>query len=144
MMLYDYNLYGDPSMTGLNCPPDKPFKPMGPAHGKNLLLYKYNSTAIDPDGDQLYYLFDWGDFRDSGWLGPYDSGKEVEASHRWLTKGTYSIKVKVKDINGLESEWSDPFSVTMPRNRLLTNPLIMRILEKFPNAFPIIRHILGL
>ncbi|MCD6108537.1 MAG: hypothetical protein J7J89_03585, partial [Thermoplasmata archaeon] len=57
---------------------------------------------------------DWGDGTNSGWLGPYNSGETVEASHSWSEKGEYSIKVKAKDINGLESEWSDPLVISMP------------------------------
>jgi len=33
-------------------------------------------------------------------------------------------------------------SLTTPKNRLATHPLFLRLLERFPNAFPILRHLL--
>jgi hypothetical protein len=144
--LYNFNLYGDPSMIGLNCPPDQPSKPYGPIIGKSFELCKYNSTASDPDDDQIYYLFDWGDYTTSGWIGPYNSGEEAEASHRWIFQGSYTIKVKVKDIFGVESEWSDPLTLTIPKNKPINSKfyLLGWLFDKFPNAFPILQQIFGL
>ena len=48
--------------SGVTVPPNKPVI-TGPPHGKYLLEYTYNVTNTDPDGDDLYYLFDWGDGR---------------------------------------------------------------------------------
>ncbi|GAG87737.1 unnamed protein product [marine sediment metagenome] len=47
-----------------NLPPDKPDKPSGESSGKPGVSYVYSSSAIDPDGDQIYYKFDWGDGTD--------------------------------------------------------------------------------
>ena len=85
----------------------------------------------------MYYLFDWGDESDSGWLGPLESGEEIEASHIWTEKGSYEIKVKAKDIHGAESEWSDPLEVAMPKNKAI-NPLSLRFLELFIERFPLL------
>lgn len=128
----------------LNNPPNKPSKPSGTINGKINVQYTYTSSATDPETDQVYYWFDWGDGNNSGWVGPYNSGQTGSAKHAWTVKGTYQIKVKSKDTNDAESPWSDPLSVTMPRNRLLINTLFMIFLEKFPNAFPLLRFLLGL
>ena len=56
-------------------------------------------------GDDVYYLFHWGDGTDSGWLGPYPSGTQQSASHTWDEEGDYRIKVKAKDENGADSVW---------------------------------------
>lgn len=90
-----------------NSPPNKPTTPEGPINGKVGFEYFYTSSTTDSDGDDLFYIFDWGDESDSGWIGPYDSGEDVNTSHIWSKLGRYSIKVKVKDIYGRESEWSD-------------------------------------
>jgi hypothetical protein len=72
------------------------------------------ATTSDPDGDRLYYRFEWGDGSMSHWLGPYASGGEVSHTHTWNTTGTYEIRVKAKDEYGEESAWSDPLAVSMP------------------------------
>ncbi|MEA2054463.1 MAG: hypothetical protein U9O96_05035 [Candidatus Thermoplasmatota archaeon] len=100
--------------ASVNNPPDKPSRPSGPTSGNIGTSYSYSSSTTDTDGDQVYYLFDWADGTTSGWLGPYDSGQTVNASHTWSETDNYSIKVKAKDTNGAESEWSDPLVVSMP------------------------------
>jgi len=130
--------YGD------NTPPNKPDKPDGPTSGRRGVTYTYNTSTTDPDGDQVMYLFDWGDETDSGWLGPYDSGDTCEGSHKW-SSGGFSIKVKARDLPHLaESEWSDPLPITMPRNRLFSNPIILKLLELLLQRLPILQQILGL
>jgi hypothetical protein len=57
--------------------------------------------------------FDWGDGINSGWTAMYASGATASASHAWNAKGTYQIKVKAKDIHGVENSWSDPLPVQM-------------------------------
>ncbi len=50
----------------------------------------------------------------------------------WKEQGTYEIRVKAKDVNDTQSEWSDPLLVTMPRNRALANSLLLWFSEQFP------------
>jgi hypothetical protein len=97
-----------------NHPPNKPIKPSGTTIGTPKTEYSYTSRTTDPDGDQIFYMWDWGDGNTSGWLGPYVSGTTVEASYTWTKPGTYDIKVKAKDnYNGAESEWSDTLPITI-------------------------------
>ena len=100
---------------GENHQPEKPQRPRGPTTGKAGRTYTYSTSTTDPDGDQIYYKFDWDDDTTSGWIGPYDSGDTVEASHVWGNRGGYSVKVKAKDIHDAESPYSDPLSITMPK-----------------------------
>lgn len=116
---------GELKITCFKEPPNKPDTPTGKVEGKIGKTYSYSSSTTDPDGDQIYYLFDWGDGNYSDWLGPYNSGEIVEASYTWTKEGNYSIRVKAKDIDGLESEWSDPLIVSMPKTYTCSN-----ILEK--------------
>ena len=74
--------------------PNKPSKPSGPNSGKPGTSYEYSSSTTDNEGDQVYYLFDWGDGTDSGWIGPYNSGDECSVSHTWTRRGSYEIKAK--------------------------------------------------
>ncbi len=107
-------------------PPGKPIKPSGIKWIKVDKFYKFSSSAIDPDYDQIYLLFDWGDGKSSGWLGPYNSGEKVNAYHKWTEKGTFQIRVKAKDTNGSKSIWSDPLTITMPKNKYIPNELILK------------------
>lgn len=114
-------------------PPNKPSRLSGPQTGKINVEHVYSTSTIDTDGDDVFYLFDWGDDTNSGWLGPYDSGVNVETSKTWNTQGNYNIRVKSKDTLGFESEWSDPFSVTMPKNKQLNNQNVYQILKQIEN-----------
>ena len=125
-----------------NQPPNKPEKPTGTSSGKVNTVYTYTTSTIDPDGEHVYYFWDWGDGTNSGWLGPHDSGTSVSTTHTWSEEGVYLIRVKAKDMLDAESEWSDAVAITMPYsiNRLLMN-LWIRLLELFPNAFPVLRQL---
>jgi hypothetical protein len=97
----------------------------GPHNGTVNVEYTFCTDAItDPEGDSFYCLFDWGDGTNSGWLGPYASGQIVCASHSWSQPGVYLIKFKLKDINGSESNWSDPFIITIVENYPPSSPII--------------------
>jgi len=127
-----------------NHEPVKPNTPSGQTNGKTRQQYAYTTRTTDPDGDQVFYLWDWGDGNNSGWIGPYNSGVTISKDHTWSTKGSYSIKVKAKDIYGKESSWSDPLPITMPYsfNRPIVQFLEL-LFQRFPHAFPILRHLLG-
>lgn len=104
------------TIIGQNTPPQTPTV-TGPTNGKPNESYEYTITAIDPDGDTLSYLIDWGDGLTSGWVGPYSSGSQVKLSHSWGTLGTYQIRGKAKDINEVESSWSDsiPMNISVSK-----------------------------
>jgi len=122
---YETNLFGDPSLSFYesetppppNNPPEKPVKPSGATSGEPGVQYMYTTSTTDIDGDQVYYIWGWGDGNFSNWLGPFNSGATASATYTWAQKGNYNIKVKAKDIYGDESDWSDPLVVTMPLNQ---------------------------
>ncbi|RLF50312.1 MAG: hypothetical protein DRN24_06755, partial [Thermoplasmata archaeon] len=137
---YQTNLFGDPelSIRGPNdVSPEKPSKPVGTTRGKPGEEYTYTTAAVDPDGDDLYYWFDWGDGTYSGWLGPYQSGETANGSHKWSDRGEYMVRVKAKNTKGLQSEWSDPLSINMPRGRGLYRFLLLRFLDGFSYLFDV-------
>jgi hypothetical protein len=83
----------------------------GPTFGKPETDYTFEFTASDPENEQIYYYIDWGDGTYEDWIGPYNSGDTIEASHEWTELGDYEIKAKAKDINGARSLWSDPYQM---------------------------------
>jgi len=123
--------------------PEKPDAPEGELNGKINIEYNYTAVTTDLQNDQIYYLFDWDDGTDSGWLGPFDSGAICEANHIWVEKGKYNIRVKAKDSYGHESHWSDSLEISMPKNKAI-NTTLLNFLDNHPNLFPILRHLLEL
>jgi hypothetical protein len=92
-------------------PPDTPPAPTGPDQGVVGAEYTFTSKTNDPEGDQIYYLFEWGDGTDSGWIGPYFSGGTGSASKIWTTEDNYNVRVKAKDTSDSESEWSENHTI---------------------------------
>ncbi len=89
-----------------NTPPLTPPAPDGPTSGTVHVPYNFTATTTDPQGEDISFLFDWGDGSTSSWLGPYPSGSIVTGTHSWTTAGTYNITVKAKDTESAESDWS--------------------------------------
>ena len=125
-----------------NNPPNKPARPSGPSAGLILESFSYSSSTTDPEGDEIYYLFDWGDGTNSGWLGPYNSGQTVIDSHMWVFKGSYNIKVQARDEHGAVSVWSESLSIRMPKNKQSVKPLIIKILQWLIDRFPLLEQII--
>ena len=73
------------------------------------------------------------------WIGPYSSGEEIIIPHTWEKQGSFVIEAKAKDVYGDESDWGY-LEINIPR---VKTSFMNRILEKFPNLFLIMRHILG-
>jgi len=116
----------------------------GPTNGDVGTSYTYTFTSIDPDGDQISYYIKWGDGDTTDWTTPQSSGPPgYSESHTWSTQDTYTIEAKATDIHGAESDWAT-LEVEMPVNQQVINPLLQMMLERFPNAFPILRYLLGL
>ena len=132
----DYQTDSHPNDSNQN--PNKPVTPNGPSSGKPRTEYSYTSSSTDMDGNQLYYLFDWDDGTDSGWLGPFDSGEECQTSHSWNQRDEYNIRVKAKDIHGGESEWSQPLPVSMPKNRFFEKNYLFNLFYWSTDRFPIL------
>jgi uncharacterized protein (DUF2147 family) len=142
--LYTRKWYTFTTQQQQNLPPNKPNKPSGQTNGKIKQEYSYTTSTTDPDGNQVYYYWDWGDGNYSGWLGPYNSGVSINTTYKWTVKGSYSIKVKAKDIYENESNWSDPLSVTMSRTNTISSNLFYYIHERFPRLFVVFNKIIDM
>jgi len=118
----------------------------GPVRPKEGVEYEYTFETTDPNGNDVYYFVEWGEYSNVGeWIGPYSSGEQIILTHTWK-KGIYTIKAKAKDVYDQESEWGYlevTAPVTQPSSRS-SNQLLQRILQQFSNAFPILRQLLAL
>ncbi len=106
-----------------NYPPEPPSID-GPTIGAENIEYSFTFITDDPDDEDVYYYIDWGDGDIEDWIGPFESGEEATASHIWNSTGNYEVRVKARDINELESDWSDVFIVKIIRNKPPNTPYI--------------------
>jgi len=128
-------------LTSINNPPSAPTID-GPKNGRVGIEYEYTFNTTDDDGDDVIYYVDWGDDSPIEIVVPTGpDGTEAKASHKWNKQGTYGIKAKTKGASGLISEWSEPYPVTMPRNRAVTSPFL-NFLQNHLNLFPILQRLL--
>ena len=123
--------------------PDTPPLLSGPSKGKTGETYVYMISTDDPEEDDVYYWFDWGDGTNTGWLGQYGSGDECSASHIWDRKGDYVIKVKARDRCFAESDWTT-LEVSMPKNKPYLDIFLLRFFGNYPHMCPLLQHLLGL
>jgi len=92
-------LFGDPAQQ-LKTPhpsekPAKPNPPEGPDEWIQYVECEFSAVTTDPEGEGIYYLFDWGDGNFSDWLGPYPSGQTMDAPNSWSDLGDYEVKVAI-------------------------------------------------
>lgn len=123
-----------------NTAPNKPYI-LGFTFGKVRTLYDYTINASDPDNDNVSYIIDWGD--NTTTTTPfYTSGEEIDIPHIWGEKGEYYVKAKAIDEHGAKSAWTI-LKVTMPYSINIPFLSFMeKIFERFPNAFPLLRHLM--
>jgi hypothetical protein len=104
--------------------------------------YTYTISVIDPDNQDVYYLINWGSNNNTDWIGPYASGETVKVYNSWTESGKFTIRVKAKDIVGGES-FTSTLSITVIKNKAAGNILLLKILERFADKFPILQKILN-
>jgi parallel beta-helix repeat protein len=93
--------------------PNTPGQPIGPTNGINLETYNFTTNTTDPEGDNIYYQWDWGNGNYSGWEGPFNSGANINYDYSWENPGIYNISVRAKDVNQIESNWSDYLTINI-------------------------------
>jgi len=75
----------------------------------------YTTSAVDPDDEEVFYLWDWGESMGSWDQLPRESGNTVIGIHTWRDLGEHEVRAKAMDVWGWESDWSDPLLVTVWR-----------------------------
>ena len=114
-----------------NSEPLKPSTPEGTSEGKPNKEYIFSSYAEDPDNDNIFYKWDWGDGNMSDWIGPFKSGEACNQSNIWQNQGIYQIRVKAKDATNAESQWSDFLEVSLPKSHFFFE-IIIKTITKYP------------
>jgi outer membrane protein assembly factor BamB len=94
-----------------NFPPVQPGMPTGPTQGYTDVDYTYFAVTTDPDGDNVSYMWSWGDGTYTNWSEFVPSGSLFNASHAWNVSENYTVAVKARDVYGYETNWSDGLMV---------------------------------
>ena len=113
-------------------PPSKPVV-SGSTTGRINKPYTINFSAVDPEGDDIYYFVVVWYYGVSGWLGPYKSGETASFTFPPTKEGSFNITVKAMDDRGCDGPVSDPIRVTFPKPYWfnLLPPFIHRMLFGF-------------
>jgi len=123
--------------------PDAPLKPTidGPKKIKLYKKYDYKFKTTSPLGNDVYYWIEWGDLSIAEWIGPYASGETITLSHKWdwMSTPPWTIMVKAKDTDNLWGPRSE-LTVTMSRNKAMSNSFFYNLLERFPLLREIYNH----
>ena len=113
--------------------------------------YTYAFYAEDPDGDQVYYDIAWKEIGGSNivscgpdepvkqWLGPFESGKEIDYTHNFNKVGRYELTIRAKDTHENIGP-STTITVTY-KSSYSQLPLLLKLMEKFPEIFKILSRI---
>ena len=126
-------------------PPCKPSRPFGRIKCEVGNEYPYSTSSIDINNDKVQYGWDWdGDKKVDLWTDFYNSSETCIISHSWNEEGIYSIYVIVMDEYGFKSEWSDPLTIFIPKNKSNIDQLITKFFEKHPKISPLLRLILDI
>jgi hypothetical protein len=113
----------------------------GETQGQVRTIYNYTITTTDPDNDNVHYEINWGD-NTTQITGLHESGEEIVINHTWNVRGTYIVRVRAIDMLNLKSDWA-ALTVTMPcSHKIPIQSFWGGLLERYPNAFPIIRYLL--
>jgi len=94
-----------------NEPPNSP-DITGTNEGIPGVEYDHWFSAHDPDNNPIRFYVDWGDNTFTNWTREYASKESVVMEHKWTQSGNYSIRAKVKDVLGEESDWGI-FNITI-------------------------------
>jgi outer membrane protein assembly factor BamB len=122
-----------------NNPPLTPNEILGPKFYRPYVTYTYNTSTFDPDGDQLYYKWWWGE-GGTGWLGPYGSNETVEINITFVCDYPETIKVIVQDSYYARSDWAR-LEVRVTRDKTILNSFFLRLLERYPLLKDVINFI---
>ena len=108
--IWHFSQWSDPYLVIIGNQAPNPPSIDGPISGEISEELIYTFISEDPEGDNVYYIINWGDGNITDWFGPYESGEEVIVNHTWYSKGDFEIKTKAKDELDVGS-WSEPYMV---------------------------------
>ena len=136
----------DDDPTGTNRPPKAPVL-IEEKSDWTKESYTYVFYSEDPDGDQVYYDIAWEEVGDTEivsspddpvvpWLGPFESGEEVDQTHLFTKIGQYELTIRAKDSHDSVGP-ATTISVTY-KSSLSQFPLLSKLMDKYPGILNIL------
>jgi hypothetical protein len=101
----------------------------GPTTGKVEEELTYCIEATDPDGDDIYVFWSWGDGQTTGWI------SENCSSHIWQKSGTYTIILRVKDEFGAEIP-EVTLQIDIKKGKIRNQISFFQLLQRISKYFP--------
>lgn len=95
-----------------NLPPEIPLPPSGPVECYIEENVTVTVVSWDRNQDEIYYQIDWGDQNRSNWSAKVPSNTTISFFHQFNQSGTFEIRVRAKDEQGLISNWSESLLIT--------------------------------
>ncbi len=137
-------------LAGLSCVGEKPpHVPVmgGPRSGQPGDTLRFWARGIDPNGGSISFLFDFGDSTEQYWTAEIPSGDTFYRFHVYPETGIYAVRVRSRDRQRQESDWSVPWHVSI----VLFGPYVAEKPQGPQLAYPdttldfsvLVGHILG-
>jgi hypothetical protein len=113
--------------------------------------YTFVFYAVDPDGDEVYYDIEWKTGSETKivscgpddpvvpWLGPFESGEEVDQTHLFSKIGKYELTIRAKDSHDSVGP-ATTISITY-KSSLSQFPLLSKLMDKYPGILNILAKI---
>lgn len=95
-----------------NHQPDTPEPPSGRNITYAGISYTYFAFTDDIEGDDIRYIFDWGDGTQTT-TGFYESGYIASTSRKWNQPGPYLVRIQAQDSQGAFTTLSNSLSVAV-------------------------------
>ena len=105
-----------------------------PSKFYNDVNYEFSVRSYDSEGDDIYYIFDWGD-NNKNWFGPYPANLSIEESgrmppiHNWDISGVYELRVQAVNDYNIDGD-DDPTTNPGPAS-VLSDPFTIRVYYKY-------------
>jgi hypothetical protein len=140
----------DDDLVGSNRPPNAPVL-IEEKSNWDKECYTYAFYTEDPDGDNVYYDITWKKIGGSKmitcspddpvvpWLGPFESGEELEKTHTFDKFGKYELTIRAKDIYDSIGP-ATTITVTY-KSSISQLPILSKLMEKYPEIFKILEKI---
>jgi hypothetical protein len=140
----------DDDLVGSNRPPNAPVL-IEEKSNWDKECYTYAFYTEDPDGDNVYYDITWKKIGGSEmitcspddpvvpWLGPFESGEELEKTHTFDKFGKYELTIRAKDIYDSIGP-ATTITVTY-KSSISQLPILSKLMEKYPEIFKILEKI---
>ena len=102
----------------------------GPSEGSINEAHTFTATATDSDGDQIRYVFIWGNGRSSQ-TDFMNSGETGTVSYTWTQSGSYEVQVFAED-RFWDSGEATTLRFSAPRSQPLEKSIFDFLLQRYP------------